>query len=249
MSGHERSINEHTLGKHSVGTTPSCQLRLHQAIRSSTKGGPATGALATGPRVCLLQSLQSYQRRTFLKRRLPATPEASQRKSFRSRPALWTGGGLRTQTLPDVDLSSKLRCSLPKSESQKAVRANSRSHSAVPADPWLDTHSAVGLHRRGCGAGRPGNLSDIHSQRSFFSRGNTYQYKKARYFLGVYIERGRRSCSLDLCKICHAEAPTEDEVLGATSIIVWALTLIVIVKYQLFALRLDDHGEGKWEAS
>ncbi|DBB14587.1 hypothetical protein WJX82_006291 [Trebouxia sp. C0006] len=38
--------------------------------------------------------------------------------------------------------------------------------------------------------------------------------------------------------------PSEDEVLGAMSIIFWAMTLILLVKYQLVVLNADDHGEG-----
>ncbi len=41
-----------------------------------------------------------------------------------------------------------------------------------------------------------------------------------------------------------AAPPSEDEVLGAMSIIFWAMTLILLVKYQLVVLNADDHGEG-----
>ena len=43
-----------------------------------------------------------------------------------------------------------------------------------------------------------------------------------------------------------AAPPSEDEVLGAMSIIFWAMTLIVLVKYQLIVVSADDHGEGKY---
>src|SRR5262245_31963556 len=36
----------------------------------------------------------------------------------------------------------------------------------------------------------------------------------------------------------------EDEVLGLLSLIVWALTMIVTVKYVTFVLRADNKGEG-----
>jgi len=39
-------------------------------------------------------------------------------------------------------------------------------------------------------------------------------------------------------------APAEREVLGLLSLIVWALTLIVTVKYVIFVLRADNKGEG-----
>lgn len=38
--------------------------------------------------------------------------------------------------------------------------------------------------------------------------------------------------------------PNETDILGALSIIVWALTLVVTVKYAIFVLRADNHGEG-----
>lgn len=39
-------------------------------------------------------------------------------------------------------------------------------------------------------------------------------------------------------------APSESEVLGLLSLIVWALTLVVTVKYVIFVLRADNKGEG-----
>ena len=38
--------------------------------------------------------------------------------------------------------------------------------------------------------------------------------------------------------------PNEEEILGATCIIVWGLTAIVMIKYCLFIFFLDDNGEG-----
>jgi len=39
-------------------------------------------------------------------------------------------------------------------------------------------------------------------------------------------------------------APSENEVLGLLSLIVWALTMVVTVKYVMFVLRADNKGEG-----
>lgn len=39
-------------------------------------------------------------------------------------------------------------------------------------------------------------------------------------------------------------APTHDNVVGILSLITWALILIVSIKYMLFVLRADNHGEG-----
>lgn len=39
-------------------------------------------------------------------------------------------------------------------------------------------------------------------------------------------------------------APNENEVLGLLSLIVWALTIVVTVKYVIFVLRADNKGEG-----
>ncbi|KAK9835990.1 hypothetical protein WJX81_004040 [Elliptochloris bilobata] len=41
-----------------------------------------------------------------------------------------------------------------------------------------------------------------------------------------------------------SNSPSNDDVLGATCLIFWSITLIVICKYCLFVLRLDDNGEG-----
>ncbi len=42
----------------------------------------------------------------------------------------------------------------------------------------------------------------------------------------------------------HAVAVTHDHVLGVLSLIVWALIIVVSVKYLVFVLRADNHGEG-----
>ena len=39
-------------------------------------------------------------------------------------------------------------------------------------------------------------------------------------------------------------SPNENEVLGLLSLIVWALTIVVTVKYVIFVLRADNKGEG-----
>jgi KUP system potassium uptake protein len=42
----------------------------------------------------------------------------------------------------------------------------------------------------------------------------------------------------------HGVAPTPDNVLGVLSLVFWALTLVVVVKYLGFVLRADNDGEG-----
>ena len=42
----------------------------------------------------------------------------------------------------------------------------------------------------------------------------------------------------------HAVSPTHDHVLGVLSLIFWALIIIVSIKYLVFVLRADNHGEG-----
>ena len=42
----------------------------------------------------------------------------------------------------------------------------------------------------------------------------------------------------------HAVSPTHDHVLGVLSLIFWALVIIVSIKYLVFVLRADNHGEG-----
>lgn len=42
----------------------------------------------------------------------------------------------------------------------------------------------------------------------------------------------------------HAVTPTHDHVLGVLSLIFWALIIIVSIKYLVFVLRADNHGEG-----
>src|SRR6185295_9478751 len=42
----------------------------------------------------------------------------------------------------------------------------------------------------------------------------------------------------------HAVTPTPANVLGVLSLIFWALTFVVTIKYLTFILRADNHGEG-----
>src|SRR5688500_15991846 len=42
----------------------------------------------------------------------------------------------------------------------------------------------------------------------------------------------------------HANAANADEVYGVLSLMIWALLLVVIVKYLMFVLRADNKGEG-----
>jgi len=42
----------------------------------------------------------------------------------------------------------------------------------------------------------------------------------------------------------HPVAPTEANVLGILSLIFWVLVIVVTVKYQVYVLRADNHGEG-----
>jgi KUP system potassium uptake protein len=42
----------------------------------------------------------------------------------------------------------------------------------------------------------------------------------------------------------HAVSTTHDNVMGVLSLIVWSLTLVVTVKYLMFVMRADNHGEG-----
>lgn len=42
----------------------------------------------------------------------------------------------------------------------------------------------------------------------------------------------------------YTSPPSADDVLGVTSILVWVLTLLLVVKYTLIVLRADDDGEG-----
>ena len=42
----------------------------------------------------------------------------------------------------------------------------------------------------------------------------------------------------------HPLAQTSGNILGVCSLIVWSLTLVVTVKYMLFIMKADNHGEG-----
>lgn len=41
-----------------------------------------------------------------------------------------------------------------------------------------------------------------------------------------------------------SDNPSQDDVLGATSLIIWALTIMVTIKYVVIVLNADDEGEG-----
>ena len=39
--------------------------------------------------------------------------------------------------------------------------------------------------------------------------------------------------------------PSKNDVLGATSLVLWTIVLIVLIKYSLVVLLADDNGEGE----
>lgn len=41
-----------------------------------------------------------------------------------------------------------------------------------------------------------------------------------------------------------SDNPSREDVLGATSLIIWALTIMVTIKYVVIVLNADDEGEG-----
>src|SRR3954467_4588107 len=42
----------------------------------------------------------------------------------------------------------------------------------------------------------------------------------------------------------HAVAPTHADVLGVLSLIFWSLVIVISIKYLVFVMRADNHGEG-----
>lgn len=40
------------------------------------------------------------------------------------------------------------------------------------------------------------------------------------------------------------DTPSQEDILGALSLVIWALTIMVTVKYALIVLNADDEGEG-----
>ena len=42
----------------------------------------------------------------------------------------------------------------------------------------------------------------------------------------------------------HAMTLTHDNILGVMSLIFWSLTVVVTIKYVIFILKADNHGEG-----
>src|SRR5215831_18081097 len=42
----------------------------------------------------------------------------------------------------------------------------------------------------------------------------------------------------------HGVSPARDNVFGVVSLIFWAITLVVTLKYLVFLMRADNHGEG-----
>jgi K+ transporter len=38
--------------------------------------------------------------------------------------------------------------------------------------------------------------------------------------------------------------PSEADLVGATSLVIWSITALVLIKYAVIVLRADDHGQG-----
>src|SRR5687768_9817072 len=85
------------------------------------------------------------------------------------------------------------------------------------------------------------------SQSSHGSRGRRHSATLALLALGVvYGDIG--TSPLYAIRECfngpHAVAATHDHVLGVLSLIFWALIIVVSIKYLVFVMRADNHGEG-----
>ena len=85
------------------------------------------------------------------------------------------------------------------------------------------------------------------SQSSHDSRGRRHSATLALLALGVvYGDIG--TSPLYAIRECfngpHAVAATHDHVLGVLSLIFWALIIVVSIKYLVFVMRADNHGEG-----
>ena len=85
------------------------------------------------------------------------------------------------------------------------------------------------------------------SQSSHDSRGRRHSATLALLALGVvYGDIG--TSPLYAIRECfhgpHAIAPTANHVLGVLSLIFWALIIVISVKYLVFVLRANNHGEG-----
>ena len=44
--------------------------------------------------------------------------------------------------------------------------------------------------------------------------------------------------------LLSGDSPTPDVILGLLSLIIWTLILVTSVKYAIFAMRMDNNGEG-----
>lgn len=71
--------------------------------------------------------------------------------------------------------------------------------------------------------------------------------------LGMYLFPRRLICFLNPDFVCSplyvysstfSSQPTYDDLVGALSIIIWTLTLMVTIKYMFIVLSADDDGEG-----
>ncbi len=51
---------------------------------------------------------------------------------------------------------------------------------------------------------------------------------------------------LYVIKTIFNSPPIEEDVIGAISLIVWSLIVVVSLKYSIFILMADNHGEGDW---
>jgi KUP system potassium uptake protein len=85
------------------------------------------------------------------------------------------------------------------------------------------------------------------TQPAFARRGTRYTATLSLLALGVvYGDIG--TSPLYALRECfhgpHAIEPTHDHVLGVLSLIFWALIIVISIKYLVFVLRADNHGEG-----
>ena len=84
-------------------------------------------------------------------------------------------------------------------------------------------------------------VRNLHLKRLW--RSNSHTYRLAYQATGViYGDIG--TSPLYVYSSTFSSEPSYDDLLGAVSLIIWTLTLIVTIKYIFIVLRADDEGEG-----
>ncbi|KAF2631287.1 potassium transporter [Macroventuria anomochaeta] len=138
-------------------------------------------------------------------------------------------------------------------QASPSARNHASSHDAVGGVVRLRSRTQSQSHKRSIDLTKTGEYDDAEDEDAGLR--NEADYKRSQSFsIGQIVALAYQSIGviygdigtspLYVFSSTFTEAPTHADLLGALSLVLWSITLMVTVKYVLIVLRADNDGEG-----